>query len=49
MVTAIPNDIRLMGPLKPMRFEAHVEDCIVAEGKIPADLHGGFYRVGHSW
>ena len=49
MVTAIPDDIRLFGPLKPMRFEAHVEDCVVAEGQIPSDLHGGFYRIGPTW
>ncbi len=49
MVTAIPNDIRLMGPLKPMRFEAHVEDCVVTEGEIPPQLNGGFYRVGPTW
>jgi len=49
MVTAIPNDIRLMGPLKPMRFEAHIEDCVVTEGEIPPQLNGGFYRVGPTW
>lgn len=38
-----------MGPLKPMRFEAVVEDCIVAEGELPADLFGGFYRCGPTW
>ena len=49
MVTAIPDDIRLFGPLKPMRFEARVEDCVVAEGQIPRELHGGFYRIGPTW
>jgi hypothetical protein len=38
MVTAIPNDIRTMGPLKPMRFEAHVEDCVIAEGEVPRSV-----------
>jgi carotenoid cleavage dioxygenase len=49
MAAPFPNDIRLFGPLKPMRFEATVEDCVVAEGEIPEDLAGGFYRVGPSW
>jgi carotenoid cleavage dioxygenase len=49
MVTPIPEDIRVFGPLQPMRFEATVDDVIVAEGKIPEDLNGGFYRVGPSW
>jgi carotenoid cleavage dioxygenase-like enzyme len=49
MVSGIPEDIRAYGPLKPMRFEATVEDCVVAEGAIPEDLNGGFYRVGPSW
>ncbi len=38
-----------MGPLKPMRFEADVDDVIVAEGEIPPELNGGFYRVGPTW
>ena len=41
----IPNDIRLSGPLKPMRFEVDIEDCVV-QGEIPRTLNGGFYRVG---
>jgi carotenoid cleavage dioxygenase-like enzyme len=45
----IPDDVRLKGPFKPMRFEATVEDCIVSEGEIPKDLSGGFYRVGPTW
>ncbi|MDT5266500.1 MAG: hypothetical protein QOI90_3126 [Mycobacterium sp.] len=49
MVTAIPDDIRLFGPLKPMRFEAHIEDCVVSEGQIPPELNGGFYRIGPTW
>ena len=34
----IPNDIRLTGPLKPMRFEVDIEDCIV-QGEIPRTLN----------
>jgi carotenoid cleavage dioxygenase-like enzyme len=49
MTPPIPPDIRLMGPLKPMRFEAVVDDCIVSEGEIPEELNGGFYRVGPTW
>lgn len=49
MGSPIPEDTRLKGPFKPMRFEATVEDCIVAEGEIPPDLNGGFYRVGPTW
>jgi carotenoid cleavage dioxygenase len=49
MATPIPQSIWLMGPLKPMRFEAVVEDCIVTEGEIPEQLNGGFYRVGGTW
>ena len=30
----------LVGPFKPMRFEATVEDCIVTEGAIPRELNG---------
>jgi hypothetical protein len=48
-VTVIPDDIRLFGPLKPMCFEAHIEDCVVAEGQILRVLHGGFYRIGPAW
>jgi carotenoid cleavage dioxygenase len=39
----------LVGPFKPMRFEATVEDCIVTEGAIPRELNGGFYRNGPTW
>lgn len=49
MGAPIPNDPRLKGVFKPMRFEATVEDCIVTQGEIPKDLCGGFYRVGPSW
>ncbi|WP_354698569.1 Lignostilbene-alpha,beta-dioxygenase isozyme I [Paraconexibacter sp. AEG42_29] len=49
MGAPIPNDARLKGPFKPMRFEATVEDCIVTEGEIPKDLCGGFYRNGPTW
>jgi carotenoid cleavage dioxygenase-like enzyme len=44
-----PEKVWLMGPLKPMRFEAVVEDCIVSEGEIPRELNGGFYRCGGTW
>jgi carotenoid cleavage dioxygenase-like enzyme len=44
----IPEDIRMMGPLTPMRFEATVDECIV-QGEIPEQLCGGFYRVGPAW
>jgi carotenoid cleavage dioxygenase-like enzyme len=44
-----PEKMWLMGPLKPMRFEANVDDCIVTEGEIPTTLNGGFYRVGGTW
>ena len=44
----MPDDNRLAGPLKPMRFEVDVEDCIV-RGEIPRELHGGFYRAGPTW
>ena len=49
MGAPIPDDVRLKGPFKPMRFEAVVEDCIVSQGEIPDDLAGGFYRVGPTW
>jgi carotenoid cleavage dioxygenase len=49
MGAPVPNDARLKGPFKPMRFEATVEDCIVSHGEIPKDLHGGLYRVGPTW
>lgn len=49
MGAPIPNDARLKGPFKPMRFEATVPDCIVTEGEIPKDLCGGFYRNGPTW
>jgi carotenoid cleavage dioxygenase len=39
----------LMGPLRPMRFEADVDDCVVVDGAVPASLNGGFYRVGGTW
>lgn len=45
----IPSNVALKGPYRPMRFEATVEECIVAEGEIPKDLHGGFYRCGPTW
>jgi carotenoid cleavage dioxygenase-like enzyme len=44
-----PEKIWLMGPLKPMRFEANVDDCIVVQGEVPRELCGGFYRVGGTW
>src|SRR5438874_8344744 len=49
MSYAIPDDTRLKGVFTPMRFEATVEDCIVTEGEIPADIAGGFYRTGPAW
>jgi carotenoid cleavage dioxygenase-like enzyme len=49
MGVPIPDDVRLKGPFKPMRFEATIEDCVVSEGEIPRDLMGGFYRVGPTW
>jgi carotenoid cleavage dioxygenase len=49
MGAPLPNDVRLKGPFKPMRFEATVDDCIVTEGEIPKDLAGGFYRVGPTY
>jgi carotenoid cleavage dioxygenase-like enzyme len=49
MGAPLPNDVRLKGPFKPMRFEATVLDCIVSEGEIPKDLAGGFYRVGPTY
>ncbi len=49
MSNKIPEKVWLMGPMRPMRFEANVEDCIVSEGEIPKDLNGGFYRVGGTW
>ncbi len=49
MGAPVPNDARLKGPFKPMRFEAVVDDCIVSDGEIPQDLAGGFYRVGPTW
>jgi carotenoid cleavage dioxygenase len=49
MGAPVPNDARFKGPFKPMRFEATVEDCIVSQGEIPTDLHGGLYRVGPTW
>ena len=45
----IPDDVRLKGPFRPMRFEADVPDCIVTEGELPKDLNGGFYRCGPTW
>jgi carotenoid cleavage dioxygenase len=44
-----PQKIWLMGPLKPMRFEASVDDCVITEGEVPTTLNGGFYRVGGTW
>jgi carotenoid cleavage dioxygenase len=49
MASRLPDDFRLAGPFKPMRFEADVDDCLVTEGHIPEDLSGGFYRVGPAW
>jgi carotenoid cleavage dioxygenase-like enzyme len=49
MGAPVPNDPRLKGPFKPMRFEADVPDCIVTEGEIPEGLNGGFYRCGPTW
>lgn len=46
-MSGIPGD--LVGPYKPMRFEATVEDCIVVHGEIPSELNGGFYRNGPTW
>lgn len=43
-----PEQVLFMGPMKPQRFEATVQDCIV-EGEIPVDLNGGFYRCGPTW
>ncbi|MDT5359827.1 MAG: hypothetical protein QOC69_1589, partial [Mycobacterium sp.] len=45
MADTWPEKIWLMGSLKPMRFEANVDDCIVTEGEVPTTLNGGFYRV----
>lgn len=45
----LPNDINLSGPMRPMRFEATVKDCLVTAGEIPKELTGGFYKVGPSW
>jgi carotenoid cleavage dioxygenase-like enzyme len=49
MGVRLPDDVRLKGVFKPMRFEATVEDCIVTHGEIPKDLTGGFYRNGPTW
>jgi carotenoid cleavage dioxygenase-like enzyme len=49
MKATVPEKIWLMGPLRPMRFEATVEDCLVVDGEVPAQLNGGFYRVGGTW
>jgi carotenoid cleavage dioxygenase len=43
---AFPEDIRLSGPLTPMRLEVDIEDCVVRNGEIPTALNGGFYRSG---
>ncbi len=45
----LPQENALKGPFQPMRFEATVEECIVAHGEIPKDLAGGFYRTGPTW
>jgi carotenoid cleavage dioxygenase-like enzyme len=37
------------GPFRPMRFEADIDDCIVAQGEIPKDIAGGAYRIGATW
>jgi carotenoid cleavage dioxygenase-like enzyme len=49
MTPPIPKDFRLMGPFSPMRFEANIDDCVIAEGEVPVELNGGFYRVGPTW
>ena len=49
MAAPIPKDSRWRGPFYPMRFEATIDDCIVAEGEVPKDLAGAFYRSGPSW
>lgn len=43
-----PEEVLFLGPMKPQRFEATVEDCIV-DGELPLDLCGGFYRCGPTW
>jgi len=48
MTPSIPPDFRAMGPLKPMRVEADVDNGVVAEGRVPVDRNGGLYRVGPS-
>ena len=45
----LAKNVALKGPYQPMRFEATVEECLVTEGEIPADLCGGFYRCGPTW
>jgi carotenoid cleavage dioxygenase-like enzyme len=45
----IPAGVQFTGPFRPMRFEATIEECIVAHGEIPRDLAGGFYRTGPTW
>lgn len=40
--------MQFTGSMKPRRFKAAVQDCIV-EGEIPVDLTGGFYRCGPTW
>ena len=49
MIPWAAEDMRLAGPFTPMRFEATIEDCIVSQGEIPADLVGGLYRSGPTW
>ncbi|MHB8694353.1 MAG: carotenoid oxygenase family protein [Solirubrobacteraceae bacterium] len=49
MSNTIPEKMWLMGPMKPMRFEANVDDCVVSDGEIPVEINGGFYRVGGTW
>lgn len=49
MGAPVPNDVRLKGPFRPMRFEATIADCVVSEGEIPKELTGGFYRCGPTW
>lgn len=46
MITAMSNDIRMMGPSNLMRFAAQTEDCTVFEGEMPPQLRGGISSVG---
>ncbi|WP_368834417.1 hypothetical protein [Mycobacterium intracellulare] len=46
MITAMSNDIRMMGPHDLMRFAAQAEDCTVFEGEMPPKLRGGISSIG---